>query len=87
MNQKFVMGQTVEHSRSKETLLFEVVDGVSAEMIRKTYAKFDAWDAVLEKKTLEEGTEEEIKYAYSLLQDPTIYAYARQTATSCLLQT
>ena len=56
--------------------LYEIVSGAPAEMIRKTAAKFEAWDVVLEKKTLEEGTPEEIAEAYFLLQDPTIYAYA-----------
>ena len=69
-----LIGYTVEHSR--ENILFKVIDAVSAEMIRKTAAKFDAWDSVLEKNTLETGTPEEISKAYSMLQDPTIYAYA-----------
>ncbi len=74
MEQNLVSGITVEHARSN--LLFTVIDGVSDEMVRKTYAKFDAWDAILEKNTLEEGTPEEVRIAYQLLRDPTIYAYA-----------
>lgn len=74
MKQELIIGPTVQHSRGE--ILFEIVDGVSAEMARKTAAKFEAWDNVLEKNTLEEGTEEEIRAAYALLQDPTIYAYA-----------
>ena len=74
MNQQLIIGETVDHSRSE--LLFEIVSGAPAEMIRKTAAKFEAWDVVLEKNTLEEGSPKEIAEAYSLLQDPTIYAYA-----------
>ena len=74
MNSQLIIGQTIEHAR--EDLLYKIVSGAPAEMIRKTAAKFEAWDVVLEKNTLEEGTPEEIAEAYSLLQDPTIYAYA-----------
>ena len=74
MNSQLIIGPTIEHSR--EDLLFKIVSGAPAEMIRKTAAKFEAWDVVLEKNILEEGTPEEIAEAYSLLQDPTIYAYA-----------
>ncbi len=74
MNQQFITGPTVEHHRRE--ILYEIVSGVEQEMIRKTAAKFEAWEDVLEKKTLEEGTPEEIKKAYVLLNDPTIYAYA-----------
>ena len=74
MEQQLIIGPTVEHS--KEEMLFQVVSGISEEMIRRTAAKFEAWDVVLEKNTLEEGSPEEIAEAYSLLQDPTIYAYA-----------
>ena len=69
-----IIGPTVQHQMSE--FMFEVVDGVSAEMIRKTEAKFAAWDDILEKETLEKGTKEEIRDAYLLLRDPTIYAYA-----------
>ena len=74
MKSQLIIGPTVEHAR--EEILFEIVSGAPAEMIRKTAAKFEAWDDVLEKKTLETGTPEEIAEAYALLQDPTIYAYA-----------
>lgn len=69
-----IIGKTIEHSRGK--VLYHIVDGVSEEMFSKTATKFSSWDNVLEKKTLEEGTPEEINLAYNLLKDPTIYAYA-----------
>ncbi len=74
MEQQLIIGPTVEHSRGE--ILFEIVDGADAEMIRKTAAKFEAWDDILEKNTLDNGSPKEIKTAYALLQDPTIYAYA-----------
>ncbi len=75
MEQNLIIGETVEHAR--RDILFEIIDGVNIqEMVRRTAAKFYAWDAILEKETLEKGSEEEIKEAYKLLQDPTIYAYA-----------
>lgn len=73
-NQELVTGQTVDHQRTE--YVYEIVSGISAEMIRRTSAKFAAWDDVLEKETLEKGTKEEIQKAYQLLTDPTIYAYA-----------
>ena len=66
MEQELIIGPTVDHSR--ENILFRIVSDAPAEMIRKTAAKYDAWDAVLEKNTLEDGTEEEISAAYSLLE-------------------
>lgn len=74
MNSQLIIGSTIEHAR--EEILYKIVSGAPAEMIRKTAAKFEAWDVVLEKNTLEEGTPKEIAEAYALLQDPTIYAYA-----------
>ncbi len=75
MEQNLIIGETVEHSR--RDILYEIICGADIqEMVRRTAAKFDAWDAVLEKNTLEKGSEEEIREAYALLQDPTIYAYA-----------
>ena len=51
-------------------------EGVTKEMINLTEIKIKAWDIVVSKNTLEEGTEDEINHAYILLKDPTIYAYA-----------
>ncbi len=69
-----LIGQTVEHSR--EGILFKVINLITEEMIIRTNKKFESWDYVLKNEILEKGTEEEIKQAYLLLQDPTIYAYA-----------
>ena len=74
MNQQLIMGPTVEHSR--EELLYDIVDTISDDMRAKADKKFLTWDLILEDNVLEEGTEEEIRNAYQLLQDPTIYAYA-----------
>ena len=74
MIQQTIMGQTTEHS--KQGLLWEVINAISDEMVKKTNQKFEMWDYILENNTLELGTDEEIKSAYRLLQDPTIYAYA-----------
>jgi hypothetical protein len=74
MEQEFIIGPTVEHSRKE--IIYDVINSITQEMIYKTEKKFKAWDKILENNILEEGTEEEIKYAYYLLQDPTIYAYA-----------
>lgn len=74
MEQQLIIGPTVGHTRNE--ILYEIVDGISDEMAEKTSRKFLSWDLVLENNILEEGTTEEINSAYSLLQDPTIYAYA-----------
>ena len=52
-----------------------VIDSVTADMILCTEAKFTKWDEVVSKGWLN-GDEEQRKYSYSLLADPTIYAYA-----------
>ncbi len=52
------------------------VSSITPEMEKATALKFEKWDKVIEKNILEEGTPEEIKQAYQMLQDPTIYAYA-----------
>lgn len=41
-----------------------------------TASKFEKWDQVLEEAWLESGDEEKQKQVYTLLLDPTIYAYA-----------
>ena len=53
-----------------------LIKGVTRDMIARTGLKFTAWDRIVEKNTLEEGTEEEQGRAYELLLDPSIYAYA-----------
>jgi len=69
-----IIGSTALHSRTK--LIYDVVDTITDSMAEKTSKKFLTWDLILENNILETGTEEEINNAYSLLQDPTIYAYA-----------
>lgn len=49
---------------------------ITPEMEAKTKAKFAAWDKVIDDDVLENGTAEEMNKVYTLLQDPTIYAYA-----------
>jgi len=74
MEQQLIIGQTVRHLRGE--LLFNIVENISDEMAEKTSKKFLTWDLIIEDNILEEGNDEEIKNAYQLLQDPTIYAYA-----------
>ena len=69
-----IIGPTVEHSQT--TALFDIVNNISDEMAEKTSRKFLTWDMIVEDNILESGSEAEIKNAYRLLQDPTIYAYA-----------
>ena len=57
----------------QETIL---VEHVTHEMEAKTTAKLLAWDSVIEENLLADGTEEDLAYAYGLLEDPMIYAYA-----------
>ncbi len=45
MKAQLIIGPTIEHAR--EEILYEIVSGSPAEMIRKTAAKFEAWDDVL----------------------------------------
>lgn len=56
--------------------MVHLVDGVTPEMERATAAKFKAWDKVLGEGWLESGDPEKQKKVYTLLLDPTIYAYA-----------
>ncbi len=49
---------------------------VTEEMKNATELKFKKWDAVVKNNILADGSPEEIKQAYQLLKDPTIYAYA-----------
>ena len=53
-----------------------LIDGVTPEMERATAAKFKIWDKVLEEGWLESGDPKKQKKVYTLLLDPTIYAYA-----------
>jgi len=53
-----------------------VQEHVTPEMVAFTEAKFSAWDTVVKKNLLEVGNEAQLKYAYGLLKDPTIYGYA-----------
>ncbi|MBA7555277.1 hypothetical protein ES705_47933 [subsurface metagenome] len=53
-----------------------LIDGVTLEMERATAAKFKAWDKVLEEEWLESEDSEKQKKVYTMLLDPTIYAYA-----------
>ena len=53
-----------------------LIDGITEEMEKLTQAKFTAWDRVVKDNILEKGTEEEKMAVYTMLQDPTIYAYA-----------
>lgn len=52
------------------------VEGVTPVMCSRTEAKFSAWDNVIEKNILEDGTDEDKKKVYQMLKDPSIYAYA-----------
>ena len=54
----------------------QLISGVTPEMERATTAKFKAWDKVLEEKWLESGDPKKQKKVYTMLLDPTIYAYA-----------
>ncbi len=56
--------------------LVKGVRHVSPEMKFVTESKFRAWDYIVKNNILEKGTAREKRRAYSLLLDPTIYAYA-----------
>jgi hypothetical protein len=68
-------GPFLKKGRYSELIPNLVADGVTEEMNTITEEKFRKWDEVIAKNYLE-GTEEQRNYAYSLLQDVTIYAYA-----------
>ncbi len=53
-----------------------LIDGVTPEMELATAAKFKSWDKVIEEGWLESGDLEKQKKVYTMLLDPTIYAYA-----------
>jgi hypothetical protein len=53
-----------------------IIEGITPEMEKATALKFETWDKVLDEKYLESGDPEKEKMVYSLLLDPTIYAYA-----------
>ena len=53
-----------------------LINEITPEMEEATAKKFEIWDTVLKKNTLETGTPEEQDEVYLLLKDPTIYAYA-----------
>ena len=53
-----------------------VIEGITPEMEKATAQKFELWDKVLEEEWLESGDSDKIKEYYTLLWDPTIYAYA-----------
>ncbi len=52
-----------------------IAEGVTQEMIDNTEAKFKLWDKIIAENYLE-GTKEQQDYAYSLLNNTTIWAYA-----------
>ena len=54
----------------------KIVSGITEEMKKATESKFIAWDEIVRKNILEEGTEEQRQRVYEMLLDPTIYAYA-----------
>lgn len=53
----------------------EIIDQITTEMRKRTEKKFSSWDEVLRRGFLKEGHRKE-KYAYGLLNDPTIFTYA-----------
>lgn len=60
----------------EQKLISKRVEGVSRDMVARTNLKFKKWDRIVELNLLEDGTVEQQEVAYSLLRDPTIYAYA-----------
>lgn len=54
----------------------QIINGVSEEMQAATDAKYSEWDRIERENVLTEGSQEEQSRAWSLLRDPTIYAYA-----------
>ncbi len=56
--------------------MVHLIDGVTPEMEKSTAAKFKAWDKVLEERWLESADPKKQKEIYTMLLDPTIYAYA-----------
>lgn len=53
-----------------------LISGVTPEMEKATASKFEAWDKALEEKWLDSEDSEKQKFVYTMLLDPTIYAYA-----------
>lgn len=66
----------LELGKARNTKMVKIISGVTQEMREATSTKFATWDEIVEKNTLETGTEEEQRKIYQLLRDPTIYAYA-----------
>jgi hypothetical protein len=56
--------------------MINIIEGITPEMERATESKFEKWDRVLEEKWLDSGDPEKEKAVYTMLLDPTIYAYA-----------
>ena len=52
-----------------------IADGYKSEYEKITNAKYDEWDRIVRENYME-GTVEQQKYAFGLLNDPTIYFYA-----------